>query len=83
MSCSQFFRTCADVFARTPPENVRMAPHHFRINLLDHVGDIESAAFGGELGVEDDLQQQIAELVGKFSGVGGFERVQNLVSLFN
>ena len=41
-------------------EDVRMPPHHLRINLLDDVRDVESAGFGGQLRVENDLQQQIA-----------------------
>ena len=45
-----------------------MAAHHFRIDVLDDIGDVEPAGFGGEFGVKDDLQQQIAEFVGKFSG---------------
>ncbi len=60
-----------------------MTPHHFRINLLDHVGDIEFPGFCGELRVKDDLQQQIAQFVGKFPRVAAIERVQHLVSLLD
>ena len=56
---------------------------HWTIDLLDDVGDIEFPVFGGELRVKNDLQQQIAQFVGKFPRIAGVERVEHLVSLFD
>src|SRR2546428_109008 len=50
-----------------------MAAHHFPINLLDDVGDVEFPAFGSQLRVKDDLQQQITELIRKLVRVAAID----------
>ena len=60
-----------------------MAPHHLGVNVLDDVGDVELPGLGGEFGVKHDLQQQIAQLVGKFARVAAIERVEHLVGLLH
>ena len=45
------------------------------------VGQVEDARLGGELGVEDDLQPQVAELAGQLGRRAGLERVVDLVRL--
>jgi hypothetical protein len=62
---------------------MRMAAHHFRIDLLDDVRDVEFPGFGGELRVKDDLQQQIAELLRELPGIAAVQRVQRLVGLLH
>ena len=52
-----------------------VAAHHFRINLFDDVGDIEASSFSGELRVKYDLQEQVAQLIGKLTRVAALERV--------
>ena len=64
-----------------------VAADHFVADALDHIVEGEAACFAGHLGVEDDLQQQVAEFffqvghvvmgdgvgdfVGFLDGVGG------------
>ena len=45
------------------------------------VGQVEDSVLGGELGVEDDLEQQVAELLGQLRRRPGLERVVDLVGL--
>ncbi len=45
------------------------------------IGQVEDAGLGGELGVEDDLEQQVAELAGQLGRRAGLERVVDLVGL--
>jgi hypothetical protein len=49
--------------------------------LLD-VGHVEGASLGGQLGVEDDLQVEIAELIRQVWSGAAVERVVDLVGLF-
>ena len=63
-------------------EDVRVAAHHFEVDTFDDVANVELAGGAGQLGVKDDLEEQVAELLGKFRGVGGVERVEDFVGLF-
>ena len=45
------------------------------------VGQVEDSGFGRQLGMEDDLEQQVAELPGELRGRAGLERVVDLVGL--
>ena len=45
------------------------------------VAQVEDAVLGGELRVQDDLEQQVAELPGELGRGAGLERVVDLVRL--
>ena len=45
------------------------------------VGQVEDTGLGRQLGVEDDLEQQVAELLGELRRGAGLERVVDLVGL--
>ena len=47
------------------------------------VGDREPAGLGRELGLEDDLQEEIAELVTERIGVAALDRLDDLVGFFD
>jgi hypothetical protein len=50
-------------------EDVGMAADHFVVNFADNVMDGEAAFFGGDLGVEEDLEEEVAEFFGEFGVV--------------
>ena len=45
------------------------------------VGQVEDAGLRGELGVQDDLEPQVAELAGQLGRRAGLQRVVDLVGL--
>ena len=62
---------------------MRVAANQFFVDFADDVGDVETAFFMGDLGVEEDLEEEIAEFVGEFGVVGGIERVEDFVGFFD
>ena len=60
-----------------------MAAHHFRVDGLDHVGNAKAALVLGDDGVKDHLQEQIAQLLGKFARVAGFHGVECFVGFLD
>jgi hypothetical protein len=60
-----------------------MAAHHFVVNFADDVVDGEAVFFGSDLRVEEDLEEEVAELFGEFDVVVGVEGVENFVGFFN
>src|SRR6185503_9372318 len=58
---------------------MRMAPHHLLVNGGRNVIDGELAALFGDLGIKDNLEEQVAEFVPQFMwpsfarGLDGFE----------
>ena len=62
-------------------EHVRVAAHDLRRERGPDVGHVEHALLGGELRVEDHLEQQVAELAGELRGRAALERVVDLVRL--
>src|SRR5690349_3384407 len=60
-----------------------MAPHHLLVNFANYVADIKTAVFPRNLRVKNHLEQQIPKFLGKFGIVAAFERLQDLVSLFD
>src|SRR5439155_26801913 len=56
-------------------------PNDLRANRLLDVGEVEHAGLGGQLGVEDDLEEEVAELAGEGRARPGLERVVDLVCL--
>ena len=62
-------------------EDVRVAADDLRGDGRLDVGQVEDARLGGELGVEHDLEQQVAELAGELGRGARLERVVDLVGL--
>ncbi len=50
-------------------EDVGVAPHELGVKPLGHIGQVEVALLRGQFSVEQDLEEQIAELLGQ-RGVG-------------
>jgi hypothetical protein len=64
-------------------EDVGVAANHFVVDFADDVVDGEAAIFGGDLGVEEDLEEEVAELFGEFGIVAGVEGVEDFVGFFD
>src|ERR1035437_3074770 len=71
---AEIARTIADKMVRRHPhvfgdEDVRMTAHHLVGNGTGDLGEAEQASFLGHARVIDDLEQQIAKLVGQGSKI--------------
>ena len=62
-------------------KNVWMTTHQFLGKLAHHFLDREGARFGPDLGMEQDLQQEVAQFLPQFARILPVNRVQNLVGL--
>ena len=71
------------VFGALLAEDVGVAANHFLVNFVDDVGDGEAAFFLCDLGVEENLEKQVAEFFAELGVVGGFEGVKDFVGFFN
>jgi hypothetical protein len=60
-----------------------MSPAELRHDVGDRVVDVEVTRLGGDLGVEDDLQQDVAKLVGEPVHVAGLDGGDRLVRLLH
>src|SRR5262245_16881786 len=60
-----------------------MAPHELCGEAFDHVGKIEGALLLCQTGVEDDLEQEIAEFIAQVIEIAARNGVGDLVSLLN
>ncbi len=52
-------------------------------NPAGHVVEVEAALTGGDLGVEEHLQQQVTELLAQVGVVARLDRVQHLAGLLD
>jgi len=64
-------------------EDVGMAANHFVVDFADDVVDGEAAVFGGNLGMEEDLEEEVAEFLGEFGVVSGVEGVEDFIGFFD
>ena len=64
-------------------EHVRMAANHFRVNRFDDIGNREAASLFGEDRVENDLQEQVAQLRGELARIALVHRIEYLVGLLD
>jgi hypothetical protein len=64
-------------------EDVGMAADHFVVDFADDVVDGEATLFGGDLGVKEDLEEEVAEFFGEFGVVAGVEGVEDFVGFFD
>jgi hypothetical protein len=60
-------------------EHMRVARDEFLSEVLHHLLNIERARFAGDLTVHQHLQQQVAEFLAQFGGVGAVDGFQRLV----
>ena len=60
-----------------------MPADHFVVNAGDDVGNVERAGFARQVGVEQDLQQEIAEFLGQILGASLFDGVEDFVGFFD
>ena len=61
---------------------MRMPADHFAVDGFEGVGDVEVPGLGGHLRKEDDLQQQVAELLGELLPIARVDCVEDLVGFF-
>src|SRR5215469_2722375 len=59
-----------------------MAADEFSVQMIEDIRDGETALVGGHFGVEEDLQQQVAEFFGQVREVAPFDGVEYFVGLF-
>jgi hypothetical protein len=63
-------------------EDVRVAADELVIDAADDIVEGEGGAFGGELGVEDDVEQEVAEFLLEEGIIGGVDGFEDFVSFF-
>ena len=63
-------------------EDVRMAVDHLLRDPLDDFDEVEAGLVRADLGIEDDLQQDVTQLFHDGRIVAGVDRFQKLVGLF-
>ena len=59
-----------------------MAADELTVQMVEHVGDGEMALVRGHLGVEEHLQEQVAELFRQMGEIPALDGVEDLVGLF-
>jgi len=60
-----------------------VAADHFVVDFADDIVDGEAAGFGGDLGVEENLEKEGAEFFGEFGVVARVEGVEDFVCFFD
>ena len=70
-------RRARSLFAK----DVRMAADQLVVQVVEHIGNGEVAVVGRHLGIEEDLQQQVAQLFGQVRPVAPLDGVEDLVGL--
>ncbi len=63
-------------------KHVRMPAHQLPVESSDHIADPKMPRFLRHLRIEQNLQEQIPQLVGKVRPVLALDRVQHLIRLF-
>ena len=71
------------VFGAFFTEDVGMAANHFFVNFGDYVGDAEAAFFVSDLGMEKDLEKEVAKFFSEFGVIGAVEGVEDFVGFFD
>jgi hypothetical protein len=64
-------------------EDVRVSADEFLVERAADVVEIESAAFLGQLGMEYDLEEEVAEFFGEQGVVAGFDGIEQFVDFFD
>ena len=64
-------------------EYVRVAANQFVVDFANDVVDGEAALFGGDLRVEEDLEEEVAEFLGKLDVVARVQGIEDFVSFLD
>jgi hypothetical protein len=64
-------------------EDMGVAANHFVVDFADYVVDGEAAVFCGDLGMEEDLEKEVAQFFGELGVVAGIEGVEDFVGFFD
>jgi hypothetical protein len=64
-------------------EDVRVAANQFFVDFADDVVDGEAAFLVGDLRVEENLKEEVAEFLGEFGVVRGVEGVEDFIGFFD
>src|ERR1022692_5249472 len=67
---------------RSVAEYVGMAAHQFPVDGVERVADREAVLFGGHLGIEDRLEQEVAQLFREALPVAPVDGIEDLIGLF-
>ena len=59
-----------------------MAPHQLVRQAVADVRHVKAARLGSDLGMQEDLQEEVAQLVGQVVGVPGVDGLDHLIGLF-
>ena len=65
---SQFATTCFRPGGFDVAEDMGMAVHQLVVDAPGHSGQVEAVLLGGQPGVEDDLEEQVAQLLFEVGG---------------
>ena len=61
-------------------ENMRVPPDKLSADTLKHIGHVEIAFFGGDLRMQDNLQQQVSKLFLQLHHIFMVQRFQHFIS---
>ena len=61
---------------------MRVAPNQLLIDGVEGVPDVKKLLFGGNLGVENCLQHEIAQFRAQFIPILAVDRIQHLIGFF-
>ena len=81
MICSQLRRTASESVATVVGKDVGMAADELGVQIGGDVAMVEVAGLGGHLRIEENLQQQVAELVLEVGPGAALDGVEDLVGL--
>jgi hypothetical protein len=71
------------IFRAPFTEYMRMPPHHLFVHFANHVSYRKPSCLRGDLRMKDDLQQQVAHLLGELGVVAALHGVQHLVGFLD
>jgi hypothetical protein len=71
------------VFGAFFAEDVRVATYHFFVDFTDDIGDGETGFLAGDLGMKENLKQEVTQFLRELSVIGGIERVEYFVGFLN
>ncbi len=64
-------------------EDVGVAADHFFVDPRNDVGDVEASGFPGDIRVEQDLEEEVAEFFDQFVWATVLESIEDFVSFLN
>ena len=64
-------------------EDVGVPANHFVVDFTDYGRDVEATFFVGDLRVEENLEEKVAEFLGEFGVVGGVQGIEHFVGFLD